>query len=126
LGVVVIVVVKRSSKQQKNWEIKESDVTLGESIGSGGFGVVFKGIWQGNTVAIKKVVLNSKTTHTELVNDSKNSAFVSKKATSIRSSFLKTATGGKEQVWEEEVNIISKLRHTNVSLFCFFLTYFLK
>ena len=37
----------------KNIEIKPSDVSRGEMIGSGGFGAVYKGRWFGSHVAIK-------------------------------------------------------------------------
>ena len=40
----------------KNIEIKPSDISRGELIGSGGFGAVYKGRWSGKYVAIKVLV----------------------------------------------------------------------
>jgi len=44
-------------------EIKEDDVEKGKLIGSGGFGTIYKGAWNGNVVALKQMALalNSKT-----------------------------------------------------------------
>ncbi|KAL6078323.1 Tyrosine kinase receptor Cad96Ca, variant 3 [Balamuthia mandrillaris] len=39
-----------------NWNIQFSELTLGEEIGRGGFGVVMKGKWRGTAVAIKQIL----------------------------------------------------------------------
>lgn len=37
----------------RNWNINLSEVEVGSSLGRGGFGKVYKGCWQGTTVAVK-------------------------------------------------------------------------
>ncbi|KAL6078325.1 Tyrosine-protein kinase Fer isoform b [Balamuthia mandrillaris] len=39
-----------------NWNIQFSELTFGEEIGRGGFGVVMKGKWRGTPVAIKQIL----------------------------------------------------------------------
>ncbi|KAL6078324.1 Tyrosine kinase receptor Cad96Ca [Balamuthia mandrillaris] len=39
-----------------SWNIQFSELTLGEEIGRGGFGVVMKGKWRGTAVAIKQIL----------------------------------------------------------------------
>lgn len=39
----------------KKWELKRSDVTLGDMLGGGNYGEVFKGTFRGKTVAIKTI-----------------------------------------------------------------------
>jgi len=38
-----------------DWEISHTEIEKGEEIGSGAFGVVYKGTWRENTVAIKEM-----------------------------------------------------------------------
>lgn len=45
---------KSRRDSNKDWEIPESDIIIGSKIGSGSYGIVFKGKWHG-TVAIKKL-----------------------------------------------------------------------
>ena len=38
----------------KNYIIKDKDIVLSENIGSGAYGTVWRAIWKGKTVAVKK------------------------------------------------------------------------
>lgn len=60
MAVVIAVVIRRGNHISNSLIIKKSDVVLETIIGSGGFGTVFKGTWQGNTVAVKRVLFSSK------------------------------------------------------------------
>lgn len=44
------------------WRIKPSDIRLGKKLGAGAFGVVWKGKWHDNIVAIKQLKLEHSTT----------------------------------------------------------------
>ncbi|XP_076877043.1 tyrosine-protein kinase ITK/TSK [Brachyhypopomus gauderio] len=39
----------------ERWELNAEEITQGEELGSGQFGLVFKGLWQGQAVAIKTI-----------------------------------------------------------------------
>lgn len=51
--------VLRPSRKKHAWELDPKDINLQKELGRGGFGVVFKGLWHGTTVAVKKL-LNQK------------------------------------------------------------------
>ena len=42
--------------EQGSWEIKVEDVQLGERIGIGTFGEVYRGLWKGTEVAVKRLI----------------------------------------------------------------------
>lgn len=44
-----------NEKPRYHWEIDYSELVIGPKIGSGGFGVVYKGMWRGIDVAIKMI-----------------------------------------------------------------------
>lgn len=52
---VVKALVQAEEGERRNYRIDYSSLTLGEPIGTGGFGVVFKGEYRGADVAIKKL-----------------------------------------------------------------------
>lgn len=118
-GVVVVLVVamliafvvfrRKAAEFGKQWVIKESDVVFGDKIGSGGFGTVFKGKWQGNVVAIKQVPLGGNQEPVSV----KDSAFTTKNS---NTKFTKDdIPSERRKLWEKELRVICKLRHTNVS-----------
>lgn len=39
----------------EEWELKMEDLTLGEELGSGQFGLVLEGLWRGEKVAVKTI-----------------------------------------------------------------------
>jgi serine/threonine protein kinase len=46
-------------RSNEPWRIKARDVTLGKELGAGAFGVVWKGKWHDNNVAIKQIKLDN-------------------------------------------------------------------
>lgn len=51
-AIIVIVIVKRNNVREE-WIINYNELNIEETIGEGGFGVVYKGKWKGTEVAIK-------------------------------------------------------------------------
>lgn len=121
MAAAIAVVMRRASKFSNALVIKESDIVLGTVIGSGGFGTVFKGTWQGNTVAIKRVLFSKKKSSEG--GDKKNSALATHRNSSQLASKGRKSqlgrTAGVKQLWTKELLVISKLRHTNVLSFAF-------
>jgi serine/threonine protein kinase len=59
-GGVGMSVVARSASEAKSllnedWRVRYSDLKIGDKIGSGGFGAVYRGEWRGTEVAVKKL-----------------------------------------------------------------------
>ena len=58
--VLLLVLLYVRKKRNSAWVINYEDLTFGESIGEGSFGVVFLGTYHGTDVAIKRVALRTK------------------------------------------------------------------
>jgi serine/threonine protein kinase len=50
---------KKNIPKERSWEIDPSELTIEKEIGSGAYGIVYKGKWRGGDVAIKKMKENS-------------------------------------------------------------------
>jgi serine/threonine protein kinase len=48
-------VITRSGRGSDDWEIDYNELEVGEQLGAGGFGQVFKATWKGTEVAVKVV-----------------------------------------------------------------------
>jgi hypothetical protein len=48
-------VITRSGRESDDWEIDYNELEVGEQLGAGGFGQVFKATWKGTEVAVKVV-----------------------------------------------------------------------
>jgi hypothetical protein len=48
------------SNTARNWKIDSNDIEIGELIGTGGLGKIYKGKWRGLTVAIKELIHSAK------------------------------------------------------------------
>lgn len=79
--------LQRMASKKYHWTVDYSEIIMGSQIGSGGFGVVFKGVWRGINVAVKCLK------HVENVNEDELAVFL------------------------HEVNVMSRLRHQNILLF---------
>eukprot|EP01105_Mastigella_eilhardi_P017082 TRINITY_DN3924_c0_g1_i1.p1 TRINITY_DN3924_c0_g1~~TRINITY_DN3924_c0_g1_i1.p1 ORF type:complete len:722 (+),score=180.43 TRINITY_DN3924_c0_g1_i1:2032-4197(+) len=72
------------------WMVKSSEITLvGDRIGVGNFGEVFKGVWRGQTVAVKRMLQQN----------------------------IDTITPKHFMLQLKEINILSGLRHPNILFF---------
>lgn len=75
-----------------NWEIDLNELELGEQIGGGAYGEVYKAMWKGTEVAAKMI---------------------------ISTSLIESVNVSREMVrnFKEEVRVMTALRHPNVVLF---------
>ncbi len=51
--IAVVLLVLRLTKRKPEWEINPDEVELGEPLGMGGYGSVYKARWRGTEVAVK-------------------------------------------------------------------------
>ena len=79
--------LQRMVSKKYHWLVEFNEIALGPQIGSGGFGVVYRGVWRGIDVAVKCLKPEAE------------------------------VTGESLSVFMHEVNIMSKLRHQNILLF---------
>jgi len=79
--------LQRMASKKYHWLVEFNEIVLGPQIGSGGFGVVYRGVWRGIDVAVKCLKPEAEVTEESL------------------------------SVFMHEVNVMSKLRHQNILLF---------
>jgi hypothetical protein len=49
----VSMAIKRRAHGDRDWEINYDELDMGEQLGAGGFGEVYKAMWKGTEVAVK-------------------------------------------------------------------------
>ncbi len=62
--IIVLVVTSRLAQKKEEWHIDHEELEMGEKLGEGGFGEVYKATWKGTEVAVK--VLSSKNVTKEM------------------------------------------------------------
>ena len=85
---VVLVVMAKRRQTRDEWEINTDELEMAETLGTGGYGEVFRAKWRGTEVAVKMM--------------------------SARDSLL---TKDMQRNFAEEVRVMTALRHPNVVLF---------
>ncbi|QTF49773.1 putative serine/threonine-protein kinase/receptor [Acanthamoeba polyphaga mimivirus] len=55
LLIVIIFLLKHRNTTNNDWEIDFSELEIGETLGTGGYGEVYKSIWKGTEVAVKLI-----------------------------------------------------------------------
>ena len=50
---LVLVVLARRKQRKDEWEIDSNELEMGETLGTGGYGEVFRAKWRGTEVAVK-------------------------------------------------------------------------
>jgi serine/threonine protein kinase len=54
--IVVLVALFSRRKERNEWELDYAELEVGEQMGAGGYGIVYKGKWRGTEVAIKTMI----------------------------------------------------------------------
>ena len=85
--VLVYLLARRGRGKREDWDIDWKDLEIGEELGMGGHGEVFKAKWRGTEVAVKMLAANV------------------------------TVTKDMQRCFAGEVEVMAKLRHPNVVLF---------
>jgi serine/threonine protein kinase len=84
---LVVLLLRRTQRRRHEWDIDWAELELGEELGMGGHGEVFKAKWRGTEVAVKVLASNV------------------------------AVTKEMQRCFTEEVLVMTKLRHPNVVLF---------
>lgn len=87
LILAVVCFTRLSRRKREEWNLNWDELEMGEALGMGGYGEVFKAKWRGTEVAVKMVASNTQ---------------VSKE---MQKSFT------------DEIHVMTTLRHPNVVLF---------
>jgi hypothetical protein len=55
IGVIVVLVVRmeRKARMKDDWKIDADELEMGEQLGAGGYGTVYRAKWRGTEVAVK-------------------------------------------------------------------------
>lgn len=105
LAIIGWLYIERSRKPIEEWEISADELEIGEQLGQGGYGAVYKAKWRGTEVAVKMVPSEKVTGEMER-NFKEEVRSVSSRAPLLTGTFA-----------EGQVRIMMKLRHPNVVLF---------
>lgn len=100
-----IMIKRRRHHSDKDWEIDFEELEVGEQLGVGGYGEVYKAVWKGTEVAIKVIIA-------EKVNPGIEKSF--KDEVTAPATFH---AYGMVTLVIEQVRVMMSLRHPNVVLF---------
>jgi serine/threonine protein kinase len=62
LIVAMLLVLRQNRRRREEWHVDWSEIELGEAIGMGGYGEVYRAKWRGTDVAVKLVAANTQIT----------------------------------------------------------------